>query len=72
METEQLVQRNLLRSVRANHRRSDRAAKNIYIQNLRLPCCLQSYSNSASETLPNYTDTSMEENTTTSERVFKG
>lgn len=39
---------------------------------LRLPCCLQSYSKSASETLPNCTDTSMEENTTTSERVFKG
>lgn len=70
METEQLVRRNLLRPVRPNHRRSDRAAEEK--KKLRLPCCLQSYSKSASETLPNCTDTSMEENTTTSERVFKG
>lgn len=80
METEQLVRRNLLGSVGANHRRSGRAAKyiNIYlyreteIQKLRLPCWPQSYCNSASETLPNCTDTSMEENTPTPERDFKG
>lgn len=37
--------------------------KNTYTQKLRLPCCLQSYSNRASETLPNCTDTSIDENT---------